>query len=205
MEEDAVRGQDSSPIVQPNKAQRSDEMRAFLNLIRKEGVTKYLEVGVQRGLTFLSVASALEPDATMIGVDLPGAAWGVKEGNGKELIEAARAKIHQTYGHYTEMIWGNSHDADVLGQVYKHGPFDLVFIDADHSYDAVRQDFMDYGTLSSMVALHDIDIENKPGIDEARLARYGTHILWKELKEQYRHEEILGKQRGMGIGVLWRE
>lgn len=43
---------------------------------------------------------------------------------------------------------------DVTGKVY--GKYDLVIIDGDHSYDAVKQDSMLYASMGKVVAYHDI-------------------------------------------------
>jgi len=186
-----------------NKAQRADEMTAFLELIAAEGVRSYLEIGVQRGLTLLSVGLTLAPGARLVGVDLPGAAWGVKDGTGPAQIEAACAQL-RACGQSVEMIWGNSRAPEVVAAATERGPYDLVFIDGDHSLEGVTADCENYGPMARMFAFHDIDTPNKRGIAPDRLARYGVHTLWARIKSRYRHREIIGSQRGMGIGVLWR-
>jgi len=186
-----------------NKAQRADELRDFLDLIQAEGVRRYLEVGVQRGLTFLSVGLTLAPGAQMVGVDLPGAAWGVKDGTGPAQIEAACARL-RARGQSVEMIWGDSRAPEVVAAAAARAPYDLAFIDADHSLEGVTADAEAYGLMARMVAFHDIDTPAKRGITAERLARYGVHTLWARLRREFRHREIIGAQRGMGIGVLWR-
>jgi len=186
-----------------NKAQRGDELRAFLELVEAERVRRYLEIGVQRGLTFLSVGLTVAPGAHLVGVDLPGAAWGVKDGTGRDQIEAAAARI-RAHGQSVSMIWGDSRDPEVIATARLSAPYDLVFIDGDHAPAGVEADSETYGAMARMVAFHDIDTPAKPGITAEKLARYGVHTLWARIKGRYRHREIIGSQRGMGIGVLWR-
>jgi hypothetical protein len=73
-------------------------------------------------------------------------------------------------------------------------------IDGDHSYEGVRQDWLDYGPLGKMVAFHDID---------ARLHKNNHTVIqvprfWDELKGAYEHVELVSKRRGLGIGVLFQ-
>ena len=62
----------------------------------------------------------------------------------------------------------------------QHGPYDLVFIDGDHSPAGVRADWQNYGPMARLVAFHDIDAEHGK-LTPARLADYGVHQLWTEL------------------------
>lgn len=187
-----------------NKAQRTDEFRAFLDLVKAEAPTSYLEIGVQRGITFRSIGQVLMPGSLMVGVDMPGARWGVKDGTGPGLIKDAVRDLRE-FGHDARIIWGDSQDPANVEAVRQLGPYDLVFIDGDHSPEGVRADWEHYGAMGSVVAFHDIDTPAKPGITSEWLAEYGVHLLWPELKKRYNHVEIIGSERGMGIGVLWRE
>lgn len=55
----------------------------------------------------------------------------------------------------------NSHNLSIhdLEKVTKFAPYDLIFIDGDHSYEGVKQDFLLFRPLlkmSGVIALHDI-------------------------------------------------
>jgi len=80
---------------------------------------------------------------------------------------------------------------------------DFLFIDGDHTYDGVKQDFELYSPLvndGGIIAFHDIiEVNEKPWM--------GVPQLWDELKSGYETEEIIlppGKDRG-GIGVVYWE
>lgn len=58
------------------------------------------------------------------------------------------------------------------------GPFDLVLVDGNHAYDAVRRDIETVLPHTSMLALHDIVDDASPGVRRA----------WAELRAEHGHE-----------------
>lgn len=91
---------------------------------------------------------------------------------------------------------------------------DILFIDAGHSYDAVKQDFEMYSPLcSGIVAFHDIETGR-----EGRMRRNQVWKFWDELKEvSYielgKYEDFMfisirqcrfqkKRSRRMGIGLM---
>lgn len=71
------------------------------------------------------------------------------------------------------LIHGSSHDPAVKQAAFTVAPFDLLFIDGDHQYEAVRRDFTDYSSLvrsKGVVAFH----------DAIRHAEQGNHVeVWR--------------------------
>jgi predicted O-methyltransferase YrrM len=99
---------------------------------------------------------------------------------------------------------GDSHDRTIIEDVRDLGPYDLVFIDADHTYQACRADVDHYGTMlteGGVLVLH--DILPRPN--------YGVSQVWAELKSipGVRYMEIAkndtepGNEGPCGIGLLW--
>jgi predicted O-methyltransferase YrrM len=77
---------------------------------------------------------------------------------------------------------------------------DFLFIDADHSYDGVRRDFLDYGPVvrpGGLIAFHEI-VLHSAGLG-GEVSRY-----WEEIREDYQGIELVEdrKQNGFGIGVI---
>jgi hypothetical protein len=73
--------------------------------------------------------------------------------------------------------------------------FDLVFIDGDHSYAGVRNDYTDalrYLSPGGMMVFHDIVSSGAPGV---------AHF-WGEAKGLHRHVEIVHSDT-CGIGVIY--
>lgn len=89
---------------------------------------------------------------------------------------------------------------DVVEQA--RGEYDLVIIDADHSYEAAKRDFELYGSMGRIVMFHDIG-----GLRDCE----GARQLWAEIKESQidgfsasRHEVIAENGQRAGIGWLMR-
>ena len=65
------------------------------------------------------------------------------------------------------ILLGNTRDEDLPWYLSERGPFDLLFVDAGHSYDDVRWDCLDYMPLvrsGGIVAFHDA-VQRGPGIE----------------------------------------
>jgi len=80
---------------------------------------------------------------------------------------------------------------------------DVLFIDGDHRYEGVRQDFISYRDFvrdGGLILFHDI-VEDRGG---GRAWAGGVPRLWKELAPLYPHGEFVHShdQEGFGIGVL---
>ncbi len=90
---------------------------------------------------------------------------------------------------------------------------DFLLIDADHSYEGVKQDFLHYRHFvreGGIIAFHDIiqDQLTKFGYDPATWEGAGSgevHLFWKNLKNYYeKTREFVAdyEQDGCGIGAL---
>jgi cephalosporin hydroxylase len=99
---------------------------------------------------------------------------------------------------------GSSHDPDVIWEVSGLGPYDFVFIDADHSYSSVKADWFNYGQMvapGGALVFH--DILPRPN--------YGVSEVWAEVKAMPNARWIEigqeavepGNEGRCGIGVLF--
>jgi predicted O-methyltransferase YrrM len=151
-----------------------------------------LEIGCRYGANLRAMAHAMK-GKKIVGVDLPDAeGW-----EGDSPFEELKRTVRELQGEGFEatLIVGNSHAPDTLSRAAEHAPFDVVFIDGDHSYKGAKQDWEYYGPLGKTVIFHDIA---KQGIT--------TQVwkLWAELRKTHQYEEFIAKNSVMGIGRVCR-
>lgn len=168
-------------------SQQPRELARFIQIIA--GARSYLEVGARHGDTFYEVMKSLPVGSRGVAIDLPNGPWG---GNSQSsLLDVANELKALSYD--IEVVFGDSQSIN-LGE-----RFDVVLIDADHRYEAVKADFQKY--KQGITAFHDIAGQ---GI-KLREMEIGVPRFWNEIKNNFRHEEIIiqDDDRPMGIGVLW--
>lgn len=173
----------------------------FTNILRQEGIRSFLEIGSKFGESLKRVGAALENPSRLIAVDLPKGtrAWPHSERALKRTIDDLCKA-----GHDAQVIWGDSTNKGVISVVRALGPFDAIFIDANHTLPYVTADWENYGPMGRIIAFHDIAWRRSPEWGEG--LRIDVPQLWQSLKGQYRHEEakFCPSGKNNGIGVLWR-
>lgn len=173
------------------------ELAAFMSLLKREGVRSYLEIGSNAGGTLRWVATALEKPSVFVSVD--------NGANAESKISLTRAINYlNLVGHRAQIFWGDSTDKTIIEQVRHCGPFDCVFIDANHTLSYLSQDWEHYGPMGRMVCFHDIAWRRSPDWKEGQ--RIDVPQFWEVVKGLHRHEEITfdPTRKNNGIGVLWR-
>lgn len=165
---------------------------------RPEGV---LEIGTARGGTLLLLCRFSAPDAAIVSVDLPYGRNGGGYPRWKEPYYRDFIRANQTL----HLMRADSHapaTVERVGCIAGERGFDFILIDADHSYDGVKRDYLNYRPLlapGGILALHDV-LPNlgDPSIDVNR--------FWTELENDplIRTETIIADPRqGMyGIGIV---
>jgi len=110
------------------------------------GCESYLEVGTAEGNSLYVLSHTLAPGAKIVSVD-----YG--EAHTKEAREWVFNQVPVT------AIHGNSHDHKVIEQA--RGKYDVVFIDAGHSFPDVVADAIAYGGMASRyIIFHDVQIHD---------------------------------------------
>jgi predicted O-methyltransferase YrrM len=180
--------------------QVEEEFNWFLDIIKREGCRSYLEVGAKFGECTKRVGEVIPVPSRLVTVDLPG---GTKAWSRSEVQLKNNMAQLQSRGHDTHLIWGDSTDLKVVKRVWDLGPFDVVFIDANHTLEYVKKDWFNYGPMGRVVAFHDINWRRAP---EWVGTRIDVPQFWDDIKDGYRHDEIRACPTGKnnGIGVLWR-
>ena len=147
---------------------------------------RFLEVGFASGFnnTILNKFFNFE---TIVGIDLF-----------TSNINGVNLQANMMFKNLT-LIAGDSTSDRVIGQAKQLGPYDLIFIDANHTYEYVKKDFENYSKLlksGGVVGFHDVDCPDWPGINK----------YWKELKKtnKYDMKEFINRDYKLqyGIGML---
>lgn len=143
-------------IDQHGAAQKELELDGLIELLAGREIRRVLEIGSQDGgMLWLFAQIATE---FVVGVDLTQGVTAVCP---------------------IPIVWveGDSHSSTIRERI-PEGPYDLLFIDGDHSYAGVCQDFTDYAPLvapDGVIAFHDIVPHPNPTLSE-------VDRLWRELK-----------------------
>lgn len=149
--------------------QKEQELAACLNFLVKNKVETILEIGCDAGGTLY--------------------AWGriAKKVYGITLLNGGFASGLPLYDHRATIFTGNSHDPhtvkrleDCLGDTR----VDFLFIDGDHTYDGVFNDFWIYKRFVrdwGFIGIHDI-CEYTDMVNDLKV-----HLFWDSLKEQFPH------------------
>ncbi len=165
-----------------------------------KGKKSYLEIGSNFGGTLWRIGRELAPNSKIVCVDLPDQSQTLLEPTHTLQYNCRRLA---EMGHDVQLFPFDSHNPGVVRAVRQHGPFDLVFIDGDHSYQGVKKDWEDYGDMGKIVAFHDI----AGGTD-------GCVRFWKELKAEGKYHMVdhdkpsiideFKQEMRLGIGVVFR-
>lgn len=183
-----------------NTLQDEREIARLVEIAEQEGVLRVLEVGSKFGGSLWALASRMPVGSRAVSIDLPGGtkAWA----DSQRSLTMTIARLRQG-GVDAHVIWGDSTNPKVVNEARSLGPYDLVFIDANHTLPFIEKDWANYGPMGRLVAFHDISWRRAP---EWVGTRIDVPQFWDRVKQDFRHEEIRFDPSGKnnGIGVLWR-
>lgn len=198
-----------SPKYERHLLQNIQEFSEYLAILRKEKVKSYLEIGSKNGGSLFRVAMKLDKGSKIVSVDLPHGDHSFK--NTLPNLEDCIKRL-KNEGYDAHLIVGDSTAPETIEKTRALGPFDVVFIDGNHTRPYIQKDWENYGPMSRIVAFHDIGY-HRDTRDTKKLP-IDAPEFWKDLKDSYRHHEIKhelwrktpegGNCCDNGIGVLWR-
>ncbi len=184
-------------IIKPSQVR--DEILELLIFLNKLRPNYILEIGTALGGTLFLFSRIASQNATIISIDLPGGAFG--RGYPKWKIPLFKSFALPKQRIY--LIRANSHERETLEKtksILGDKRLDFLFIDGDHTYEGVKEDFEMYSPLvkkGGVIALHDI-VQHPPEIG-CEVSRF-----WSEIKSKYEYVEFVKSwnQNWAGIGLI---
>jgi len=179
--------------------QYREEISKLTAEIKKLKPKNALEIGTANGGTLFLLCRLADPKAKIMSVDLP-------EGKFGGGYPAWKTKLYKKFAlpkQELDLVRGDSHLPESFKIVRSHfdgAELDYLFIDGDHSYEGVKQDYEMYSPLvrkGGIIAFHDI-VEHKSSdckVDE----------FWREVKQGKESKEFVKDhdQGQYGIGILY--
>lgn len=180
--------------------QYREEILALAKEIKKKEPKVVLEIGTASGGTLFLATRLAADDALLISIDLPNGLFGGGYPDWKIPLYGSFARKKQKI----ELIRADSHSEEVFQQVkgiLNGRKIDYLFLDGDHSYEGVKQDFEKFSTLMSdrgLIAFHDIASDKSPVVD------HFVSVFWNEIKSRYAFKEFIKdpNQSKLGLGLL---
>ena len=181
-------------------AQVKSEITKLLELLKDFNPKLILEIGTAGGGTLYLFTRIIDPEATIISVDLPGGSFGGGYSEWKIPLYQSFTKNRQRI----KLLRADSHNPKTIKLVktiLADKKVDFLFIDGDHTYEGVKRDFDMYSKLvkkGGIIAFHDI-------VKVPLTSRCRVYKFWDEIKHDYEYIEIIEdkKQEWAGIGVLY--
>jgi cephalosporin hydroxylase len=185
-------------VVRLKPLQLKSEITELCRIVQESSPNIIVEIGSASGGTLFLFAHVANP-GKIISVDLPSGSFGGGYPFWKIPLFKSIAKKN-----IIQLVRGDSHKKETLEKIrslLKGQSVDFLFIDGDHTYQGVKQDFQMYSPLvrkGGIVAFHDIVMHD---------ASSGCEVdkFWGEIKLGYHHVEIIENQhqKWAGIGVLY--
>jgi cephalosporin hydroxylase len=180
--------------------QYREEILALAKEIEKKRPKVVLEVGTASGGTLFLATRLAADDALIISIDLPNGMYGGGYPDWKISLYTSFARAQQKI----ELIRADSHAPVVLQQlkdILNGRKIDYIFLDGDHTYEGVKQDFDTFSDLAApgaLIAFHDIVSDKSPKPD------HFVSVFWNETKPKFEHKEFIKdpEQSKLGLGLL---
>ena len=175
--------------------QKPDEVAQLLAVVKEHQPRTILEIGTANGGMTWALGRVAHPDATIVTVD-------TDEYHRERNFRSGDGRFaHGLPGQTIKQIKGDSHEVTTAALIGTFAPFDLAFIDGDHTYEGVTQDWEWYGPMvapNGLVCFHDI-------CEHAEEEDCHVDRLWSEIRTSQATQIITPPYTWGGIGIIIRE
>lgn len=215
-------------LYMPQVRSEIEQLFKFVKVHRHNALTtgkqesyNILEIGTKYGGT-LHLWCSLNPTPGLnISIDMSDG--GIHGGIGDELMDLRDERFMERFDN-VHFIRGDSHSNSTVEELLPYinrmmfgdldkfasgeialndltlAKLDFLFIDGDHSYEGIKQDFLMYSPFckpGSIIAFHDIN-------DSERHRERNVYVskFWNEIKDDYEHYEFNANEDWAGIGVI---
>ena len=186
------------------KSQYGPEFEKLLGIYNNIKPKYVLEIGSLMGWSLHHWIHYAKEGATVVSLDLPISQFcGPQDPRCLEQEIAIKeewpewAKENKTKLYLIKGASQQPSSKEQLEKILGENKLDFIFIDGNHFYNYVKQDFEIYSKFmrkGGVVAFHDIAKNEEGTVD----------IYWNEIKNNYKHEELtLHPNQEKGIGVLY--
>lgn len=143
--------------------QNEYEITEAAKFVEKLNVKDFVEIGTDRGGTFMVWGRLSDPEGTKISVDWVAGPWSSTNSIMHEPFDLQRRNdAMRTVGKNVHILNGDSHSEEMVRHVKSilgDKKVDFLFIDGDHSYLGVKLDFYMYKQFvkpGGWIGFHDI-------------------------------------------------
>jgi cephalosporin hydroxylase len=179
--------------------QRPAEIRNLLAILSKRKPAVVVEIGTASGGNLFLFTRVAAKDALIVSIDLPAGRFGGGYPRWRIPLYRAFARPHQK----VHLIRGDSHAPETLAKlsaILNGRKIDFLFVDGDHTYQGVSQDFNLYHPFvhpGGIIAFHDI-------VEHSSETQCNVNRFWQQIKTRYDHVEIVEDWKAgfAGIGLI---
>lgn len=142
------------------------QLSRYLIKLSEYKISSYLEIGAKHGGTFIITTEYLQRFNKL------------KSATAVDLFPIKGVNRYKKLNPAVTSLAVNSQSKQFMHFVENNGPFDLAFIDGDHSYEGCLSDFRTMKDHARMLVFHDIVGMGVPGVIK----------VWEEIKTQHADE-----------------
>ena len=175
--------------------QERDEIVQLAKFVYELQPKVVVEIGTKFGGTFM-IWNEIAP-GIKISVDL---VEGIHGGVSRSDTDARNARFKELYNDSCIFIEGDSHDSatyDLLVKALDGKTIDFLFIDGDHTYEGVKEDYETYSSLVSengYIGFHDINDTQRHRDRDVYVGK-----LWNELEGEKTEFNVNADWAGIGV------